>query len=85
MIIKALDSSKAHGYDNSSIKMIKFCEESITMPLKIIFEESLKCGVFPEIWPKVNVFPVHNKEDKTLVKTIVQLACYLFLGKSLKE
>ena len=68
MIIKAVDSSKAHGYDNLSIKMIKFCEESITIPFKIIFEESLKCGVFPEIWKKVNVVPVHKKEDKTLVK-----------------
>ena len=68
LIIKALDSSKAHGYDNLSIKMIKFCEESITIPLKIIFDEALKCGVFPEIWKKANVVPVHKKEDKTLVK-----------------
>ena len=68
LIIKAVDSSKAHGYENLSIKMIKFCEESITIPFKIIFEESLKCGVFPEIWKKVNVVPVHKKEDKTLVK-----------------
>ena len=49
--------------------MIKFCEESITIPLKIIFDESLKCGVSPEIWKKANVVPVHKKEDKTLVKS----------------
>ena len=41
-IIKSLDSSKTHGYDNISIKMIKICRESITIPLKIIFAESLK-------------------------------------------
>ena len=41
-IIKSLDSSKPHGYDNISIKMIKICRESITIPLKIIFAESLK-------------------------------------------
>ena len=52
LIIKALDSSKAYGYDNLSIKMIKLCEESIVIPLKIIFEDSLKCGVFPEILEK---------------------------------
>ena len=68
LIIKALDSSKAHGYDNLSIEMIKFCEESITIPLKIIFEEALKCGVFLEIWKKANVVSVNKKEDKTLVK-----------------
>ena len=38
--------------------MIKICSESVTMPLKIIFEESLKKGIFPEIWKKANVVPV---------------------------
>ena len=33
LIIKALNSSKAHGYDNLSVKMIKLCEKSITVPL----------------------------------------------------
>ena len=48
--------------------MIKICEESISLPLKIIFETSLKHGVFPEIWKKANVVPSHKKEDKTLIK-----------------
>ena len=61
LIIKALDSSKAHGYVNLSIKMIKLGEKSITIPLKLIFEESLKFEVFPEIWKKANVVPVHKK------------------------
>ena len=33
---------KAHGYDNLSIRMINVCGESITLPLKIIFQESYK-------------------------------------------
>ena len=48
-IINSLNPSKAHGYDNISIKMIKICNESVTIPLKIIFEESLKKGIFPDI------------------------------------
>ena len=66
-IIKSLNSNKAHGY-NLSIRMIKICEESISLPLKIIFETSLKYGVFPEIWKKANVVPFHKKGDKTLIK-----------------
>ena len=66
-IIKSLNSKKAHGYDNLSIRMIKICEESISLPLKIIFE-TLKHRVFPEIWKKANVVPSHKKEDKTLIK-----------------
>ena len=41
-IIKSLDSTKAHVYDNLTIRMIKMCSESITLPLKIIFQESYK-------------------------------------------
>ena len=48
-ITKASDSTKAHGYDNLSIKMVKMCSELITLPLKI-FQESLRKGKFPEIW-----------------------------------
>ena len=48
-IINSLDTTKAHGYDNLSIRMIKMCGESIILPLKIIFQESLKKRKFPEI------------------------------------
>ena len=37
-IIKSLDSNKSHRYDNISIKIIKVCSESVTIPLKIRFE-----------------------------------------------
>ena len=46
-IINSLNSSKVHGYDNTTIKMIKICNESVTLLLKIIFEESLKKRNFP--------------------------------------
>ena len=46
--------------------MIKICSESLTVPLKIILEQSLKEGRFPEIWKKANVILVHKKEDKIL-------------------
>ena len=41
-IIKTLDPNKAHGCDNISIRMIKICSQSLTLPLKIIFEHSIK-------------------------------------------
>ena len=65
LIIKTLDSSKAHGWDNISIKMIKIWGESITVPLKVIFEQSLKEKKFLEVWKKANVVSVHKKKAKT--------------------
>ena len=48
--------------------MIQICIEVITIPLKLIFDQSLKKGKFPEIWKVANVVPVHKKEDKCFVK-----------------
>ena len=49
LIIKSLDPTKAHGCDNLSIKMIKICSESVTIPIKLIFEESLIVEKLQEI------------------------------------
>ena len=58
---------KAQGYDNLSIRMIKICSESITLPLNMIFQESLEKEKFPEMWKKANVVPVHKKKEKTFI------------------
>ena len=84
-IIKTLDPNKAHGCNNISIKIIKICSQSLTLPLKIIFKHSLKKGKFPKIWKKANVVPPHKREDKMLVKIIALLVYFLFLEKCLKE
>ena len=65
--------------------MIQICNEVITIPLKLIFDQSLKKGKFPEIWKVENVDPAHKKEDKSLVKIIVLSAYLLFLLKFSKE
>ena len=80
-IIKTLDPNKAHGCDNISVKMIKICSQSLTLPLKVIFEHSIKKGKFPEIWEKVNVVPVHKREDKMLVKNYRPISLLPIFGK----
>ena len=81
LILKSLDSTKAHGCDILSVRMIKICNESITIPLKIIFDESLKNGVFPEIWKRANVVPVHKKDDQSLVKNYRPINLLPIFGK----
>ena len=56
------------GCDNISIKLIKTCSQLLILPLKVIFEQSLKKGKFREIWKKANVVSVYKKENKMLVK-----------------
>ena len=81
LIINSLNSSRAHGYDNISIKMIKICNGSVTIPLKIIFEESLKKGIFQTYGKKENIIPAHKKEDKTLINNYRRISLLSIFGK----
>ena len=65
--IKTLDPNKFQGGNNISIKLINICSQSLILPLKIIFEQSLK-GKFQKKWKKANIVLVHKK------KTIAQLS-----------
>ena len=63
-LIRALDSSKAHGCDNISIAMIKICDIAIVEPLCMIFEKCLTTGQYPSIWKKAKIIPVHKKGSR---------------------
>ena len=54
-IIRSLDPNKAHGHDKISIAMVKICDDSISKPLKLIFECHLESGKIPSKWKKPNV------------------------------
>ena len=66
-IIRALNSYKAHDYDNISIRMIKICDKSLLKPLIILFKNSTKSSRYTDIWKRSNIIPVHKKNDKQLV------------------
>ena len=46
--------------------MIKLSDAALIVPLKMVFENCLRRGVFPEIWKHTNVVPVHKKNEKNL-------------------
>ena len=61
--------------------MIKLCNDSITIPLKIIFKGSLKKGIFPDMWKKGNIIPAHKKDDKTLINNYRPISLLPIFGK----
>ena len=65
-IIRSLNSNKAHGWDGISIRMIKICDETIAIPLKIIFDTALKSGNYPDKWKRANIVPIHKKDNKNI-------------------
>ena len=52
-IIQSLDASKAPEYDVISIRMLK--------PLSVIFQNCVKCNIFPDDWKKGTIVPVHKQ------------------------
>ena len=75
-IIKPLDATKAHVCGNLSAKMIQICKEVMTIPLKLIFDQSLRKRKFPEISKAANVVPVHKKEVSSEKSLSYQLTSY---------
>ena len=63
-----LDSNKDHGHDEISIRLLNICGSSVCRTLQIIYKSCLDKGNFLQEWKKANVFPLHKKNDKQLVK-----------------
>ena len=84
-IIRPLNPNKAHGWDGISVRMIKICDSSLLVPLKMIFDSSMKHASFPEAWKRANVVPIHKKNSKTLNKTTDLFHYFQYLERSLKN
>ena len=80
-IIRALDSKKAHGCDEVSIAMIKICDVSIVEPLCMIYEKCLESGVYPSIWKRANIIPVHKKSSRHCKKNYRPISLLPIFGK----
>ena len=46
-----------------------------------MFEQLLKEWKFPELWKKVNIVPLHKKENKNLIKNYCPVSLLLIFSK----
>ena len=79
--ISNLDPNKSHGWDNLSVRMTKLCDDSLTYPLKCIFEGPLQKGKYPDCWKKANVVSLHKKVSKSLIKNYRPISLLPILSK----
>ena len=63
-ILEDLNPNKANGPDGISNRILKECASSLSGPLSIIFNKSLKLGIFPEIWKDAVVSSIFKKGDR---------------------
>ena len=84
-IIRNLNPSKAHGWDEIPVRVIKICDDSLIIPLKLIFINCLRHGIFPGIWKHANVVPVHKKLEKHLKENYRPISLLPIFGKILEK
>ena len=85
-IIKYLTVNKAHGHDDISSRMINLCAQSITIKtLSIIFKSCFDNSIFPDIWKKSNIIPVHKKGDKHIIDNYRPVSLFQFVVKVSKK
>ena len=84
-ITRNLNPNKAHGWDEISVRMIKICDVSLVKPLKLILENCLCQGIFPEVWKKANIVPVHKKNEKNMKTNYRPISHLPIFGKVLEK
>ena len=80
-MIRSLNKVKACGPDNVSAQMLIMCDDTVTLPLQIIFKQILATGIFPAAWKMANVTPIYKKGDKQLVKNYRPISLLSICGK----
>ena len=60
-LVRNLNPKKASGSDGISGQMLLLCDDSVGMPLKIIFDNILLTSLYPDMWKLANVTPIFKK------------------------
>ena len=62
-----LNANKSYGPNYNSVNTIKLCANALWVPLKLIFNNILETGIYPDQWKMANVFPVHKEDNKQII------------------
>ena len=78
LLIRNIDKNKASGPDGLSARM---CDDSIVLPLTLIFRNILSSGVYPDAWKQANITPIHKKGSKQAVSNYRPISLLPICGK----
>ena len=71
--------------DGISGQMLLLCDDSVILPLKIIFSNIMSTTIYPDLWKVANVTPIFKKGDKQIVKNYRPISLLPICGKILEK
>ena len=57
--------------DGISGQKLLLCDESVILPLQIIFTDIFSTSIYPDMWQLANVAPIFKKGNKQLISSII--------------
>lgn len=79
--LKLLDASKGPGPDGIPPIFLKNTCKTLSLPLFIIYNKCLSHGVFPDVWKRANIVPIHKSGPKSDVTTYRPISLLSTLSK----
>ena len=61
--------------------MLKICDTAIAETLSIIFNNCINQSMFPDIWKRSNICPIHKKGDKQIINDCRPVSLLPICGK----
>ena len=80
-LIRKLNPTKANGSDGISGQMLLLCDDSVILPLRIIFRNILSTAIYPDIWKLADVTAIFKKGDKQLIQNYTPISLLPICGK----
>lgn len=80
-----LDTKKGAGLDNIPNVFLKECAKTLCKPLYIIYNKSLRDGIFPAVWKQARLTPIHKKDDVASACNYRPVSILPALGKVLES
>ena len=84
-LIRNLNINKASGADGISGQMLRLCDYSVVLHLKIIFENIVSSSVYLDMWKLANVTPIFKKGDKQSIKNYRPISLLPICGKMFEK
>ena len=63
-LLASLKSKNSDGHDGISNKIIKEIQPALCKPLRMLFNHSLRNGIFPDYYKKADMVPLHKSKCK---------------------